>query len=231
MEVKPLAGLTRTLRVLIKINIAITATAVVAGFYDYYSYANIPPGVDPNETLLPSDVVTGIVGLTQFIFAIVLGITFLRWIYRTNKNLRILSGEQMTFTPGWSVGWYFVPIAHLFKPYQVMKEIWQVSHKNESTTYSLVGWWWCLWIVSSFLGHLAFKLAFRLDDLDSYIASTMTYIVSDGLDVILNILALMLVTRIGMAYSRNIVEPTGVAYGDSADAPLPPTEILRSSEF
>ncbi|MCH8121324.1 MAG: DUF4328 domain-containing protein [Planctomycetes bacterium] len=218
MEVKPLAGLTRTLRVLLKISIAITATAVVTGFYNYYSYANIPPGVDPNETLLPSDVVNSIVGLIQVVLAIILGITFLRWIYRTNKNLRTLSGEQMTFTPGWSVGWYFVPIANLFKPYQAMKEIWHISHKNESTTYSLVGWWWCLWIVSNF-------------PVDSYIASTMAFIVSDGLNVILNIVALMLVTRIGMAYSKNIVEPTGVAHGDSADAPLSPTEIVRSGEF
>jgi hypothetical protein len=89
--------------------------------------------------MLPSDVVTGIVGLAQFILAIITGITFLRWIYRSNNNLRALSGESMTFTPGWSVGWYFIPIANLWKPYQVMNEIWKVSHKNNATGHAVLG--------------------------------------------------------------------------------------------
>ena len=219
MEVKPIAGLTRTLSALLKINIAITVIDVFASLYDYYTYANLTPGIDPNETLLPSDAVNAIVGLVQFFLFIILGITFLRWIYRMNKNLRTLSGEQMRFTPGWSVGWYFIPIANLFKPYQVMKEIWRVSHKNELTTYDLLGWWWFLWIVSSFLGRLTFRLTMRADDMESYAASALVMIVSDGLDVILNIVALTLVDRIAMAYSRNIVEQAGAPDGGSAGTP------------
>ncbi len=214
METKPLGGLTKTLCTLLNITIAITAIAVLADIYNYYSYANLPPNVDPNETILPSDTITAIVGLIQSLFAIVTGITFLMWIYRTNKNLHALSGEDMVFTPGWSVGWYFIPIANLYKPYQVMKEIWEVSHKNRTVTDSIVGWWWALWVISNFLGRLALKLVIRADDAAGYAASAMTYIVSDGLDVILNIVALLLVTRIWTAYSINIIEPA--SSGDGA---------------
>jgi len=63
-------------------------------------------------------------GCVYFLLAIFLGVIFLRWIYRTNKNLHVLSSEHMTFSPGWSLGWYFIPVANLFKPYQAMKEIW-----------------------------------------------------------------------------------------------------------
>ena len=222
MDLKPHGKLTQTLRVLLKITIAVTAIAVVAGFYDFYSYSTLPSDVDAGVIILPSDTVACIVGLVQFILAIVTGITFLRWIYRSTKNLRVLSGETMMFTPGWSVGWYFVPFANLYKPYQVMKEIWKVSHKSEAADYALVGWWWALWIISNVLGRLAFKLVMRAEDARSYAASVMTYIISDGLDVILNIVALAMVTRIGVAYSRNIVEPIGPAYGDSAAASPPP---------
>ena len=215
MELKPLAELTRTLCILLKITIAITALAVLADIYDYYSYANLPPDVDPNETFLTSDAISGIVGLIQFVLGIITGITFLRWIYRTNKNLRALSGEQMAFTPGWCVGWYFIPLANLFKPYQVMNEIWHVSHENRAVTLSIVGWWWALWLVSNFLGQLAFRFAMRADDAAGYTASAMTYVVSDGLDVALTLVALMLVTRIGMAYSKNIVEQGAALDGDS----------------
>ena len=222
MDIKPHAKLTGTLRILLKITIGVTAVAVLAGFYDFYSYSTLPSDVDANEIMLPCDAVTGIVGLVQLILAIITGITFLRWIYRSNKNLRALSGESMTFTPGWSVGWYFIPIATLWKPYQVMKEIWNTSHKSNTTDHSVVGWWWALWLISNFLGRLAFKLVMRADDASGYAASAMTYIISDGLDVILNVVALVMVTRIGIAYSQNIVDPTGAAYGGSAAASPPP---------
>ena len=34
----------------------------------------------------------------------------------------------MEFSPGWSVGWFFVPVAGLFMPYRVLKELWKASH-------------------------------------------------------------------------------------------------------
>ena len=221
MEIKPHAKLTRTLRFFLKITIGVTAIAVLAGVYDFFSYFSLPAEVDANEVVLPSDAVVGIVGLVQFIIAIVTGITFLRWIYRSNKNLRALSGESMVFTPGWSVGWFFIPIAVLWKPYQVMKEIWNVSHKSIIADHALVKWWWALWLVSNFLGRLAFKVVIRADDASGYATSAMTFIISDGLDVVLNVVALTMVTRIGEAYSKNIVEHAGAERLHKVSGPLP----------
>ena len=221
MEIKPLAGLTKMLCVLFKIAIVITAIAILAGFYQYHSYKNLPANVDSNETTLPADGISAIVGLIQSGFGLFSIIIFFVWIYRTNKNLGILSGEQMVFTPGWSVGWFFVPIACLFKPYQVMKEIWNVSHKNQSTTFSLIGWWWFLWITSEILARIALKLAVKSNGADSYIATVVVYLVSDELDLILYIVELMLVTRIWKAYSTNIVEQTGAQNeGITGSSPL-----------
>src|ERR1043166_6019302 len=117
MNSKPLSPLTRLLAVLLKINIGIAALAVVAGIYGYIEYATLAPGVDPTETLLPSDVLNAVLGVIQVSFFIFLGITFLRWIHRANKNLHCLSTEVMRLSPGWAIGWYFIPVANLFKPY------------------------------------------------------------------------------------------------------------------
>jgi len=222
MELKPHGKLTRTLQILLKITIVVTAIAIAVGFYDLYSYSTLPSGVEANDNMLSSDVVNGIVGIIQIVLAIVTGITFLRWIYRSNKNLHALSGESMTFTPGWSVGWYFIPIANLWKPYQVMKEIWNVSHKDSPTNHTIVCWWWTLWLISNFLGRLAFKLGMRADDANSYAVSATMFIISDGLDMILTVVTLVMVTHIGTAYSRNIVEPTGPVDGGSVVASPPP---------
>jgi Domain of unknown function (DUF4328) len=206
LEIKPLAGLTKTLLTLLKLDLVLTVIALVVGFYDYHSYSNLSPDIDPNETILTSDAVSGIVGILQIILFIMVGIVFLRWIYLTNKNLHILSRQDMEFTPRWSVGWYFIPIANLFKPYQSMKEIWRVSHKNKSSSYTIVGWWWCLWIISAVLGRIAFRLTMRAETAEDYTISTAVDLASTGVNIILIILALMLVTRIGTAYSQSFVE-------------------------
>jgi Domain of unknown function (DUF4328) len=162
--------------------------------------------VRKNLMMALATAISGIVGILTIILFIIIGIVFLRWIYYTNKNLHLLSNQKMEFTPGWSVGWYFIPIANLFMPYQSMKEIWRVSHKNESASYAIVGWWWCLWIVSAVLGRLALRLTMRAETAEDYARSTATDMASTVVEIILNIVALMLVTRIGTAYSRNFVE-------------------------
>ena len=79
------------------------------------------------ENLSGYDIAGLIVGLLQLPVVLTTGIVFLMWIHRANRNARGLGAEGMTFTPGWSVGWYFIPIANLWKPFQAMKEIWQAS--------------------------------------------------------------------------------------------------------
>jgi hypothetical protein len=68
-----------------------------------------------------------LVALPSFLALIACFVLVGRWIYRTNANAHLLGGD-MTISPGWSVGWYFVPVANLFKPYEGMKETWFASH-------------------------------------------------------------------------------------------------------
>jgi hypothetical protein len=122
----------------------------------------------------------------------------------------------MTFSPGWSIGWYFIPIANFIKPYQAMKEIWQVAHRGRPGPSSIVGGWWILWIVSNFLGRLTMKLALKAADAQSYTTSAVADAISDGIDIILNVVALMLVTAIARAYCVYYVEPVAASNGGAA---------------
>ena len=226
MGLKPLGRLTTSLRVLLMINIAVIILAIFAGIYEYHSYQGLPLGFDINETILLSQAVAAMVSFVQSVIFIIVGITFLRWIYRTNMNLGKLSGQPMHFTPGWSVGWYFIPIAWWFKPYQAMKEIWDRSHKNQSATGSILGLWWVFWLISTFLSDFAGKAFMEADSVREYTSSAMSYIVSDGFDVLLNIVALMLVSRIGNAYSKNYSQRRASTVGHST--PQGPVQPDRS---
>ena len=81
------------------------------------------------------------------------GILVLQWIHRANYNARALGATRMEFTPGWAVGWYFIPIASFWKPYQAMKEICRASLRPsrwwEEKAPSLLPLWWGLWLLSS----------------------------------------------------------------------------------
>lgn len=86
-------------------------------------------------------------------FAIYILATILsfRWIFFSARNARALGATGLKIRPGWAVGWYFIPFANLWKPYQAMNEIWQASKEpldwESQQPSSRVGLWWTLWLV------------------------------------------------------------------------------------
>ena len=96
-------------------------------------------------------------------------ILFYLWVYYANKNSRGFS-NNILFTSAWAVAYFFIPVVNLFRPYQVMQEIWKVSEDPRSwlgrRDSIFVGVWFVLrvsilvlsnrWLYnSSELGYLA----------------------------------------------------------------------------
>ncbi len=92
-------------------------------------------------------------------------ILLLVWTRRANQNVRALGASGLRFTPGGAVGWYFVPIAWFWKPYQAMTEIWKASARPADWKHQrgsvLLGWWWGLWLLASWGAGLASEVAIR----------------------------------------------------------------------
>jgi hypothetical protein len=94
--------------------------------------------------------------IVAFIISVV---AFLIWEHRAFSNLSPLKARNLEFSPGWAVGWWFVPFANLVKPYQSMKELWLGSSPefNEDLDYlpsgeavpSMFSFWWALWVLYS----------------------------------------------------------------------------------
>lgn len=112
--------------------------------------------------------------VTAFLYLaiyITTGVFFLRWVYVSNRNARALGANDMRHSPGWSVGWYFIPIVTLWKPYQAMKEIYMASHPDfkenwkEAAAPGFLPLWWALWIISGILSQISFRMT--LNNVDS----------------------------------------------------------------
>jgi len=69
-------------------------------------------------------VMIALIHIPIFIASIVV---FLIWEYRSFNNLSALEARNLEFSPGWAIGWWFVPFANLFKPFQAMRELWAES--------------------------------------------------------------------------------------------------------
>lgn len=94
------------------------------------------------------------VDVTTNVIAAILVVTIVIWCmwqHRAHSNAGELSGGGLHFSPGWAVGWWFVPIADLWMPFRTVRELWKGSHGpawQGIRTWGLIGWWWALWLVS-----------------------------------------------------------------------------------
>jgi hypothetical protein len=90
---------------------------------------------------------------------------FCIWVHRAAKNLLALGRRGMLFTPGWCVGWFFVPFANLVKPLQAVQEVWRASDPDAAEGYwqharttPLFGLWWATWLVGNALANVSARV-------------------------------------------------------------------------
>jgi len=106
----------------------------------------------------------------------------------------------MRFTPGWSVGWYFVPVMSLWKPFQAMREIWQASAQPGNwqavETSPLLGWWWTAYVINLFLTQIGYRLSQHIDGIQSAMTASAFTTASDISGMGLDVLAFFLVAKI-----------------------------------
>lgn len=155
------------------------------------------------------------IGIIYLLIYVVTAVPFGMWIYRANENSRGFGAEGMKFSAGWSVGWYFIPIANLFMPFRSMREIWQISRNPHGwrsfPVGRLVSCWWALWLGSSLLGQVL-RFWPQLNARD-WTVTTVGYIL---LDVVLITLAVMAIKLL-----RQIVANQDILVGGNRGVPSP----------
>ncbi len=118
-----------------------------------------------NEELEQNDLREQIIGWLYLAASVISGITFIMWFRRAYFNLH-QKVKNLSHGEGWASGSWFVPIISLYRPYQIMKELYVETEKllkkrdllhieNLSTKYLSI--WWALWIISNLLGQIYFR--------------------------------------------------------------------------
>jgi len=108
----------------------------------------------------------------------------------------------MRTAPRWSVWGFIIPIVNLFRPYQVMSELWKASEIVAGTddpwakkpTRLIVGVWFAILILDTIVGRLASSRTF--DTIEHVTQIAWLTVLFDALGVVTALLALRLVAEI-----------------------------------
>lgn len=180
---------------------------IVSFYSDYLQYSLLTAfqaGESVTDEMLTSnDSRQQVVGIVSLIFYVISGITFIQWFRRGYYNLhqRI---KTCNHTDGWAAGAWFVPIVCLYRPYQIMREMWVetalvLKRKNEdympSENLTLIGIWWTIWIISSFLGNIIFRTSFRTETVDGLMNSTVASMVLSVLGIPLALVTIAIIKK------------------------------------
>ena len=165
-----------------------------------WEYVRELPGYadDSPSAFSAPEIALNFVGIAITLAAAILVLT---WIHRANHNARQLGAAGMRYTPGGAVGWYFVPVAWFWKPYQAMKEIWRASANPSDWAGRPVSpvllWWWILWIVPFWGGSLVdWWAGLSLDERSAEVVQAATGIALELTDIPLALVLIAIIRRV-----------------------------------
>jgi hypothetical protein len=134
---------------------------------------------------------------------IALAVTFLMWVHQTHRNLPALRATGLKFTPGWAVGWYFMPLANLFRPYEVMREIYNASAPADAPDGGdawrayrapiVVKLWWVSLLILGFSNGIVAQAAPKARELADYQVTAVASAVVSIFSIVASLPAIWLV--------------------------------------
>lgn len=162
--------------------------------------------LDPGDTVSVWLMVQGVIALLMVPVYVATIVTFLIWLNRSYKNLEPLRASYLKFSSGWAVGYWFIPILALFRPFQVVREIWwesdpEIPDGQLFLTESLhgaptyMGVWWGFWLVSNVANRFASN-AFDSHRPEDVFVGGVVIIIACALTMVAAVLAVMVVRDI-----------------------------------
>jgi hypothetical protein len=202
-----------------------------AGFIAFPSHRIDLDGDDMSVWLLAIGMLT-LLKFPVYTFAVV---TFLMWIYRAYTNLPALRSDSFEFSPGWAVGWWFIPFANLIKPFQAVRNLWNESDPDfdgdpgfmsgiQGGAPGFMAFWWGAWLLSNFVANIAGGV-FDPEQPSSLGIGAILYMAAGGLTAIAALLLMKIIYELTDRQQQRFAQ---VGIQESITPPPPPTFDGRS---
>jgi hypothetical protein len=170
------------------------ALQILFAFSHYLQYellGNLEKGIVEYDDAQSNDTRQQFIAIIIIAMSIVSAVTFIQWFRRAYFNLHTVS-DGLKYSEGWAAGAWFVPILNLFRPYQIMRELFDVSSRvisekmggfHPKPYLNAVNFWWALWIISNVIANLTFRLMPNSGSIEDLKTETVVSIFTSLLEV------------------------------------------------
>jgi hypothetical protein len=142
---EPLAGRRRAVVVVFFALIAVNTVAVWFPFLDLDLLDRIESGalvgddeIDANDTRI------GAIGIVQTLVYVACAIVFIRWLRAAYRDADVLAPGVRRYGHGWAIGAWFVPFLNLWRPKQIVNDVWKAGAMpgdGRRPPVLLLAWW------------------------------------------------------------------------------------------
>ena len=169
-----------------KINILLSLLILGSIIWQYMIIQEFPNNHPiPIEILSTPEQIQNIIHVGVLLSTITCCIIFLLWFKREYHNLHAIN-PKLKYKEAWAIWSWFIPVINLWRPYQIMKEIYTYAtttekkeihpEEEEIITTPIIDLWWLLWIASNVLSQVNNRLPETTIDLKSvHILSILTF--------------------------------------------------------
>lgn len=219
---KPNQERSKSAIILIFIVMGIEIISTISDWFQYKLLQNAATGTISIDDANANDYRQQMIAIIYIVVFIGSAITFILWFRRAYYNLHQLT-DYLSQPEGWAAGAWFVPIVCLFRPYQIMKELFLKSAdvlEEKTGIYtpvntSKLGIWWTLWIISNLIGQFVFRYSLRAESVDEIMTFTMASIINGILGIPLALITLAIIRDYtkteNMLYEINVTEELAIA--------------------
>lgn len=96
-------------------------------------------------------------------------VAFLMWVHRAYLNLARAGAPGLRFTPGWAVGYWFVPVLNIVRSKQILDDLWRATTPREDADSKDKGpltiFWLCALVVAGLARIIARRHGATIDGL------------------------------------------------------------------
>jgi hypothetical protein len=148
-----------------------------------------------------------VIALLHSVAWIISAVTFIMWFRRAYYNMH-QRDALVSYSEGWAAGAWFVPILNLFRPVQIMLELYREAKRiltegehplAAKVSSTLIPIWWSLHIIHNVVSQIGTRVLNSADTVSDYQTATLISISSNLILLPLGIITAKLINDFNKA--------------------------------
>ena len=192
------------LRALLVAFLLLKLIAVGSALAQHAMLVSVQDGAElTTEQASANDAREQLIAILSLVLFLATALCWWMWQHRAYSNLRLIGSRETEFTPGWSVGYWFIPIVNLFRGYQITAELYrrsEIQNGRDSigglSGSPLVGSWWAAYLVWGGAVRFASTIGKEAHTLPTLISATDLELLAHVVGIAATILALLVIQSI-----------------------------------